>query len=153
MRIEVLLFDGFDELDALGPFEVLANAATVREDLEVRLAAASGPGRVTGSHGVRIAADATLGEDPALVVVPGGGWETPEAPGVGREIAGGSRLKNVRRAYPRSVRMGRGVYAIRRSSRVVYGIRRGRVRFVAIVDRGLAKNRRMLVRYVRRARL
>ena len=26
MKIEILLFDGFDDLDAFGPFEVLAGA-------------------------------------------------------------------------------------------------------------------------------
>ena len=37
MEVAVLVFDGFDELDAIGPYEVLANAAQLGADLRVRL--------------------------------------------------------------------------------------------------------------------
>src|SRR5919108_177163 len=33
MRIDIILFDGFDELDAIGPFEVLRNAEGLGGDL------------------------------------------------------------------------------------------------------------------------
>ena len=33
MNAEILLFDGFDELDAMGPWEVLAGLASVRDDV------------------------------------------------------------------------------------------------------------------------
>ena len=37
MRVEILVFPGFDELDALGPLEVLRNAARHDGKLEVAL--------------------------------------------------------------------------------------------------------------------
>ena len=43
MRIAVVVFDGFDELDAIGPLEVLRNAATMGgADLSVDLVALDG---------------------------------------------------------------------------------------------------------------
>jgi putative intracellular protease/amidase len=46
VRIDVLVFDGFDELDAIGPYEVLRNAFA-----EVTLTSASGPEAITAAHG------------------------------------------------------------------------------------------------------
>lgn len=67
MRIEILLFDGFDEIDALGPFEVLSGA------FEVELVTLNGPGPVTTSRGVQLTTRSGLGR-PDGVIVPGGGW-------------------------------------------------------------------------------
>lgn len=69
MRIEIPLFDGFDELDAFGPFEVLAGAG-----FEVELVGAHTAGRVVSQRGVRIDTTAALGR-PDAVIVPGGGWQ------------------------------------------------------------------------------
>jgi len=74
MNIEIVVYDGFDELDAIGPFEVLRNAATVVADLDVRLVGADGGGTVTASHGLRMLVDGGLTGDADLVLVPGGGW-------------------------------------------------------------------------------
>ncbi len=70
---EILLFDGFDELDAIGPYEVLANGAQVGAAIETRLVTLDKTDVVTASHGLRVEPDATLGE-PDLLIVPGGGW-------------------------------------------------------------------------------
>ena len=75
MRVAIVVYDGFDELDALGPLEVLRNAAASGADLEVELVTLDGTAEVTGSHGLRVRPDRRL--DPAavdLLVVPGGGW-------------------------------------------------------------------------------
>ncbi|MDG5758581.1 DJ-1/PfpI family protein [Natronococcus sp. A-GB1] len=76
---EILLFDGFDELDAIGPYEVLANGAEAGASLETRLVTLEGDtdddGLVTASHGLRVEPEDVLGE-PDLLVVPGGGWTT-----------------------------------------------------------------------------
>ncbi len=74
MRIEIVVFDGFDELDAIGPFEVLRNAAQAVEGLDVRLVGLDGPGDVVASHGLRLVVDHGLSDDADLDVVPGGGW-------------------------------------------------------------------------------
>ncbi|ELY58825.1 ThiJ/PfpI domain-containing protein [Natronococcus amylolyticus DSM 10524] len=74
---EILLFDGFDELDAIGPYEVLANGAEAGASLEVRLVTLEDADLVTASHELRVEPDGTLGE-PDLLVVPGGGWTSDD---------------------------------------------------------------------------
>jgi transcriptional regulator GlxA family with amidase domain len=75
MRIAVVVFDGFDELDAIGPLEVLRNAAAGGADLKVDLVSLDGAAEVTGSHGLRVRTDGRLDPDGTdLLVVPGGGW-------------------------------------------------------------------------------
>jgi transcriptional regulator GlxA family with amidase domain len=74
MRIEIPLYDGFDEVDAIAPFEALANAATAVDALEVALVGAHEAGEVVGSHGARLTVDTVLSDAADLVLVPGGGW-------------------------------------------------------------------------------
>ncbi|HLL68052.1 MAG TPA: DJ-1/PfpI family protein [Micromonosporaceae bacterium] len=68
MRIEIVLFDGFDEIDVFGPFEVLATAG-----FGVELVAAERPGRVVSMRGVSLDVSSVLGAADG-VIVPGGGW-------------------------------------------------------------------------------
>jgi len=72
MRIEILVFDGVDELDVMGPFGAWARAAN-RTDLELALVGLDGPVEVTGIHGLQFKAPEGLGTPDALFV-PGGGW-------------------------------------------------------------------------------
>ena len=101
MNVDVLVYDGFDELDGIGPYEVFDRAFTCRSDDDVAHENDSGsrneaavnvtqPGRVryvtrgeretvTASHGTRVGVDGVLPEPtaataPDLLVVPGGGW-------------------------------------------------------------------------------
>jgi transcriptional regulator GlxA family with amidase domain len=74
MRIEIPIYEGYDEVDAVGPFEVLSNAALAVEDLEVALVGAHGPGEVVAAHGMRVVCDEGLSDTADLVIVPGGGW-------------------------------------------------------------------------------
>lgn len=76
MQIEILLFEGFDELDALAPYEVLRRASEAGADLQTRLVALDGPGEVTAFYGVQTRAQVRLASDapPDLLIVPGGGW-------------------------------------------------------------------------------
>lgn len=69
MQIDVVLFDGWDELDGLGPYEVFATAG-----LDVALVTLEGARAVTGSHGVTVQATGSLRPDTAMVLIPGGGW-------------------------------------------------------------------------------
>jgi transcriptional regulator GlxA family with amidase domain len=75
VRIDILLFNGFDELDAIGPFEVLKNAADAGADITLRFVAPT-PGEIVADHGLRVVVAAGLGDGPRpdVVVVPGGGW-------------------------------------------------------------------------------
>lgn len=76
MQIEIVLFDGFDELDALAPYEVLQRAAEAGADLRVALVTLGGAEMVTAFHGLRVRPDGRLGQDgrPDVLIVPGGGW-------------------------------------------------------------------------------
>lgn len=82
--IEILLFEGFDELDAIGPYEVFENAAMKGVSLETRLVAPERVDTVTARHGLRVETDGVLGE-PDLLLVPGGGWNSDGA-GVRRVV-------------------------------------------------------------------
>ncbi len=80
MNAEILLFDGFDELDAMGPWEVLAGLSAVRDDVTARLVSLEGARDVRADHGAVVRAQAALSDRPDVLVVPGGGWldRTPE---------------------------------------------------------------------------
>ena len=73
MRIEIVVFDGFDELDAIGPLETLSQAARRGAPFDVVLVRADGPGEVTAQHGTRLIVADGLGQ-PDAVIVSGGGW-------------------------------------------------------------------------------
>lgn len=89
VRVEVLLYDGFDELDGVGPYEVFRTAAAFGGDVDARTVALDGVERVTASHGLRVAVDGPVGEPDALVV-PGGGWNAgDDRPGARREAERG----------------------------------------------------------------
>ncbi len=66
---------GFDELDAIGPYEVLENGAQAGASIETDLVTLEETDLVTASHDLRVEPDGTLG-DPDLLIVPGGGWTT-----------------------------------------------------------------------------
>ncbi|MBV9194931.1 MAG: DJ-1/PfpI family protein [Solirubrobacterales bacterium] len=100
MRIAVLVYEGFDELDAVGPFEVLRNAAAAGAEAEVSLVTLRAGGQVTGSHGLLITPQATLetgGFD--LVVVPGGGWNDRAPAGAYAEAQSGEIPTAIRRLH------------------------------------------------------
>jgi transcriptional regulator GlxA family with amidase domain len=91
MRVAVVVFEGFDELDAIGPLEVLRNAAVMgATDLSVELVAHDGAAEVTGSHGLRVRTDGRLDPDRTdLLVIPGGGWNDRGAHGAWAEAERG----------------------------------------------------------------
>jgi len=101
MNVDVLVYDGFDELDGIGPYEVFDYALTyageeaggdAAEEVAASDAAeaataggADTAGRVryvtldaretvTASHGTQVGVDGTSDDAPDLLVVPGGGW-------------------------------------------------------------------------------
>jgi transcriptional regulator GlxA family with amidase domain len=96
VNIDILLYDGFDELDGIGPYEVFDYALGYAAERASDGADDGGtdvterPGRVryvtlderewvTASHGTRVGVDGVLpgpnaDEASDLLVVPGGGW-------------------------------------------------------------------------------
>jgi transcriptional regulator GlxA family with amidase domain len=88
MKINVIIYPGFDELDALGPYEVLSNAAKGGADAEVALVTVRNVGPITGSHGATVIAQ-RVADDADQVVVPGGGWNDDSAQGARDEVRRG----------------------------------------------------------------
>lgn len=75
MDIAILLYDGFDDLDAIGPYEAFSHARSVGADLDAGLYTLDPRETVESCHGLRVEPDGTLPDRPDLVVVPGGRWE------------------------------------------------------------------------------
>lgn len=100
LRANVLLFDGFDELDAVGPYEVLANAVTQAAG-SVAYVAAEGAREVTGSHGTVVRADGPMDPDATLLVVPGGGWNDRSPQGARAEAEKGTLPAAIAAAHRR----------------------------------------------------
>jgi transcriptional regulator GlxA family with amidase domain len=89
MRYEILLFDGFDELDALGPWEVLSGLAAVHDDVEAALVSLDGERPIKADHGAVIVPQRALSEVPDVLLVPGGGWYDRSAEGAWAEAQRG----------------------------------------------------------------
>ena len=104
MKAQIIVFDGFDEIDAVAPFEVLRNAAARGADIQVQLASVGGAEEVTAVHGLRMRPDARLldggsGGRPDLVIVAGGSWLSGAAQGVRAEITSGDIPKALRQLH------------------------------------------------------
>jgi transcriptional regulator GlxA family with amidase domain len=100
MNVVVLLFEGFDELDGVGPYEVFANAGR-GGDCEVSTVSLDGD-RVRASHGLDVGVEGRLDDaDPDLLVVPGGGWSG--GGGVRDVVADGSIPEAVARIHDEGV--------------------------------------------------
>ena len=87
VRIDITVFDGLDELDALGPLEVFRSAQSLGADIEARLVSTSKVEEVRGTFGLRFRPDAVFvpGEADVLVVV-GGGWASKNDVGAWGEV-------------------------------------------------------------------
>jgi len=96
--IDIVLFDGVDELDAIGPLEALRGAAARGADLAVRLVTRTEPLEVTGQHGLRLRADAVYEPGAEVLLVPGGGWVARAATGAWAEAERGDWLPLLRAA-------------------------------------------------------
>jgi transcriptional regulator GlxA family with amidase domain len=90
MDVAVLLFEGFDELDAVAPYEVFQTAAEMGADLDVTTRTLVPEEGVTARHGLTVEPDDVLLGTPDVVVVPGGGWNDRESPGVWTEVEDGT---------------------------------------------------------------
>ena len=100
MTTEILIFDGFDDLDAFGPFEVLNGAG-----IEARFVTIEPADVVTSAHGARVIPYGVLG-DPDLVIVPGGGWNDRDGKGAYYEARRGLITKALTERHEKGRRIG-----------------------------------------------
>ncbi|MFB9904096.1 DJ-1/PfpI family protein [Allokutzneria oryzae] len=88
LKVHILLFDGAEEQDFVGPLEVFGLAR-----VETTLVRHGGPGRIVATHGTRI--DVQHGWDPKaadILIVPGGGYGRRDGPGVHQVVKDKSLL-------------------------------------------------------------
>jgi transcriptional regulator GlxA family with amidase domain len=101
MRCEVLLFDGFDELDALAPWEVLSSFADVRDDLDAALVGLDGATTLRAAHGTRVTPHRALSDQVDLLLVPGGGWNDRAEEGAWAQARLGAIPRAIRERHER----------------------------------------------------
>jgi transcriptional regulator GlxA family with amidase domain len=103
MKTEILIYDGVDDLDAFGPYAVLAEAG-----FDVALVTHPAADRVTTARGAIVVPHGRLSDRAELLVVPGGGWtkRPPKGawaevgrdllpPAIARRHAAGARIASV----------------------------------------------------------
>jgi transcriptional regulator GlxA family with amidase domain len=73
-NIDIVLFDGFDEMDAIAPYEVFRTGAGHGASIRAELVGAHGAATITASHGTRVVVDRGPSPDADVLLVPGGGW-------------------------------------------------------------------------------
>lgn len=99
MECAIVVYDGFDDLDALGPHEVFGHVTRSVSDLEVGLYTMEEQAIVESSHGLRIEPDGTLPQAPDVVIVPGGGWSARDDVGARGEAERGALPNAVERLH------------------------------------------------------
>lgn len=101
MDVAIVLFEGFDDLDAFGPFEVLANAGLALDDFSVTLVTLTPVEDIGTSHGATIRPGGVLDEDarPDLLLIPGGGWNDRPEHGAWAQAQGDALPDAVRRHH------------------------------------------------------
>jgi len=92
VQIDIVVYDGLDEMDALGPLEVFRSAKAAGADITVRLVTRVQSAEVTGAFGLRFLPDSTYEPGADVLVVPGGGWAARAKRGVWAEVQEGSWL-------------------------------------------------------------
>jgi transcriptional regulator GlxA family with amidase domain len=93
VRIDIIVYDGTDELDVVGPLEVLRGAAMAGAELDVRLAGRDGLDPVVGTFGLTFVPEVVFTPGGAeVVVVPGGGWAAKGDRGAWGEVQRGDWL-------------------------------------------------------------
>ena len=101
MRCEVILYDGFDELDALAPWEVLSSFADLRDDFDAALVSLDGAAPVRAAHGTLVTPHRALSESVDVLVVPGGGWNDRSEEGAWAQARLGALPAAIRERHER----------------------------------------------------
>jgi putative intracellular protease/amidase len=80
-QVQILIYDGADELDAIAPFEILAGAG-----FAVELVSLDPVPAIRAAHGLSLTPSRVLGPAPELLVVPGGSWVSRAPQGAWAEV-------------------------------------------------------------------
>jgi|LakMenEpi03Aug12_release.lakeMendotaPanAssembly.Ray.scaffolds.fasta_scaffold532787_1 transcriptional regulator GlxA family with amidase domain len=90
MKFQILIFDGFEEMDVFGVFEPLRMAG-----FEVKLVSLETKQHITGFYGTHVIPDEELDVQaiPDVLIVPGGGWITRAEAGAWAEAEKGTIIR------------------------------------------------------------
>jgi transcriptional regulator GlxA family with amidase domain len=91
LRVQIMMYDGVEEVDSIGPAEVF-DIARVYYDakIDVKYVTVDEPRVITMNRGAKMVVEHRWRPREAdIVIVPGGGWRDPSAPGTHVEIARG----------------------------------------------------------------
>ncbi|MCZ0207312.1 DJ-1/PfpI family protein [Streptomyces achromogenes] len=102
LRVDIVVFDGVEELDCVAPYEVFSAAAMHHANgVEVRYVTTGRPGLIRCGYGTGIQVKHRWApRETDLIVVPGGGYTRRDGPGVWAEIDNGT-LPRALAAAPR----------------------------------------------------
>lgn len=90
MRVQIVMFDGVEELDALAPLDVFASARRLGADVDAVLVTTGGPRTIVARHGTPVEVMGSWSPgDADVVVVPGGGYSDRSPEGAWAEIQRG----------------------------------------------------------------
>lgn len=101
MKIRIIIFDGVDELDFVGPYEVFRQVAAHGGEIDVSLVTLDSMKKIKGQNGLTVYPEGMLTKDADIIVVPGGGWVSQSANGIRSEIAKGKILEVISEHYKR----------------------------------------------------
>ena len=101
MKIQTVLFDGFGELVSFAPLEVLNRAIEEGAPFTVELVSSERKQEVTTSFGFTVKLHDFLRMDnrPALLIVPGGGWNHKAKHGARKQAEIGTLTKMIREMH------------------------------------------------------
>lgn len=99
VRVAIFVFDGVDELDVVGPFEVFRDAAKLGAQLSAELVAIDRNLEIYGSHGLRFYAEKVYDGGANVLLIPGGGYSDRAKRGVRHEIARGDLPRIILEAF------------------------------------------------------
>ncbi|MDN3261940.1 DJ-1/PfpI family protein [Streptomyces sp. CSDS2] len=102
LRVDIVVFDGVEELDCIAPYEVFSAAAMHSANgVRVRYVTTGRPGPIRCAYGTGLQVKHRLApQETDLIVVPGGGYTRRDGPGVWAEIGDGT-LPRALAAAPR----------------------------------------------------
>ncbi|MEU6579289.1 DJ-1/PfpI family protein [Nocardia sp. NPDC046763] len=88
LRVHIVMFDGVEEQDFIGPFEVFSLAGMLAErGVDVRYVTTGQPGTIRAAYGTVVQVTQPWApQDADVLVVPGGGYTHRDQPGIWAEI-------------------------------------------------------------------
>jgi transcriptional regulator GlxA family with amidase domain len=95
--IGIVVFEGFEELDAIGPWDVLRSARAAGAPFEVSLVSLDGAPTVEAAKGLTVAVAPAAARSFDWVIVPGGGWASRPPRGAWAEVQRGTLPQALRR--------------------------------------------------------